>query len=63
MSLDKTTLVQAIKALRDIEVQDGAGTSEHDQAANVLADAIEVFVKSGDVVIAVGSSSGTYKVT
>tara|TARA_R110000851_G_scaffold326382_1_gene494996 strand:+ start:691 stop:876 length:186 start_codon:yes stop_codon:yes gene_type:complete len=61
MSLDKTTLVQAIKDLRNIDTSNGG--IENDDLANALADAIEVFVGSGDVIVNTGSSSGTYKVT
>tara|TARA_R110000851_G_scaffold119532_2_gene247382 strand:+ start:1561 stop:1746 length:186 start_codon:yes stop_codon:yes gene_type:complete len=61
MALDKVTLVQAIKDLRNIDTSNGG--IENDDLANALADAIEVFVMSGDVVVATGSSSGTYKVT
>tara|TARA_R110000782_G_scaffold75562_8_gene150814 strand:- start:16896 stop:17081 length:186 start_codon:yes stop_codon:yes gene_type:complete len=61
MSLDKATLVQAIKDIRNIDTSNGG--IENDDLANALADAIEVFVGSGDVVVNTGSSAGTYKVT
>lgn len=61
MALDVAGLVQAIKDIRNIDVD--SGEINNDQFAQALADAIDDFVKSGDVVIAGGSSSGTYKVT
>jgi len=60
MALDKATLVQAIKDIRNIDTSNGG--IENDDLANALADAIEVFVGSGDVVVNTGSSAGTYKV-
>ena len=60
MALDKTSLIQAIKNLRNIDTDSGG--IENDQLAEQLADAIEDYVKSGDVVIPSGSSSGSYKV-
>lgn len=61
MALDKATLVQAIKDLRNIDIISGG--IENDNLSDALADAIEAFVVSGDVVISSGSSSGSYKVT
>jgi molybdopterin biosynthesis enzyme len=61
MALDKAGLVQAIQNLRNIEIN--TGDKENDELSEVLATAIETYVKSGDVVVSSGSSSGTYKVT
>ena len=61
MALDKTSLVASPKAIRDIDV-DG-GDLDNDQVMQAFADARDTFVKSGDVTIAGGSSSGTYGVT
>ena len=61
MALDRAGLVQAIKDLRNIEIN--TGDKENDELSEVLATAIETYVKSGDVVVATGSSSGSYKVT
>lgn len=61
MALDKATLIEDIKAIRDIDISDGE--KANDEMVQVLADAIEKYVKSGDVLVSGGSSSGTYKVT
>ena len=61
MALDTAALLQAIKDIRNIDID--SGEIENDQIAQRLVDAIENFVKSGDVIISGGSSSGTYKVT
>tara|TARA_R110000851_G_scaffold326465_1_gene495155 strand:- start:97 stop:282 length:186 start_codon:yes stop_codon:yes gene_type:complete len=61
MALDKTSLVAALKAIRNIDVD--SGEIDNDQVMQAFADAIDTFVKSGDVIIAGGSSSGTYGVT
>lgn len=61
MALDKSSLEQAIKDLRNIDVNSGEITN--DQLAALLATAIDDFVKSGDVIVSSGSSAGTYKVT
>ena len=61
MALDKAALVQAIKDFRNIDTQ--SQPLSNDLLAEALADAIETYVKSGDVVISGGSSSGSYKVT
>lgn len=61
MSLDTAALLQAIKDVRNIDI--ASGGIENDEVAQRLADAIETFVKSGDVIVLGGSSSGTYKVT
>ncbi|APC44452.1 hypothetical protein [Pseudoalteromonas phage PH357] len=61
MALDVNILTEAIKAIRNVDVSQGE--KANDEMAQILAEAIEAFVKSGDVVIASGSSAGTYKVT
>ena len=61
MALDTAALLLAIKALRDIDVDNGE--IDNDQMAQALTDAIDDFVKSGDVLIGGGSSAGSYKVT
>mgnify|MGYP000530719746 CR=1 FL=1 len=61
MALNKTALQQAIKDLRNIGIEDG--DIDNDEIAQRLANAIEAFVKSGDVIVSGGSSSGVYKVT
>lgn len=61
MALDVIILTNAIKAIRNVDVSQGE--KANDEMAQILAEAIEDFVKSGDVVINSGSSSGTYKVT
>lgn len=61
MALDNVGLLQAIKDLRNIDIS--SGDKENDELAEALVDAIETYVKSGDVVVSGGSSSGTYKVT
>lgn len=61
MALNKSALIQAIKDLRNIDTENGG--IENDQLAENLATAIEDYVKSGDVIIDSGSSSGTWKVT
>lgn len=61
MALDKVGLAQAIKNIRDLDFSSGA--IENDLLAEAIAEAIDVYVKSGDVLIAGGSSAGTYKVT
>lgn len=60
MALDKATLVQAIKDLRNIDIN--SGEIENDELANALADAIDTYVKSGSVNVTGGSSAGTYPV-
>lgn len=61
MALDKAILTEAIKAIRNVDVSNGE--KANDEMAEILATAIDDFIKSGDVVIASGSSSGSYKVT
>ena len=61
MALDKAILTEAIKAIRNVDVS--SGEKANDEMAEILATAIDDFIKSGDVVIASGSSSGSYKVT
>ena len=61
MALDVNILTEAIKAIRNVDVSQGE--KANDEMAQILAEAIEDFVKSGDVVIASGSSAGTHKVT
>lgn len=61
MALDVNILTEAIKAIRNVDVSQGE--KANDEMAQMLAEAIEDFVKSGDVVIASGSSAGSYKVT
>lgn len=61
MALDVNILTEAIKAIRNVDVSQGE--KANDEMAQILAEAIEDFVKSGDVVIASGSSAGSYKVT
>jgi hypothetical protein len=59
MALVKETLATAIKALTSIDATD---SDSHDQMADALATAIDNYIKSGDVVVASGSSAGSYKV-
>lgn len=61
MALDKAGLVSALKAIRNIDIS--GGDLENDEVMQAFADAIDIFVKSGDVVVAGGSSAGSYKVT
>lgn len=61
MALDKAILTEAIKAIRNVDVSNGE--KANDEMAEILATAIDDFIKSGDVVISGGSSSGSYKVT
>lgn len=61
MALDVNILTEAIKAIRNVDVSQGE--KANDEMAQMLAEAIEDFVKSGDVVITSGSSAGTHKVT
>tara|TARA_R110002153_G_scaffold53726_4_gene149575 strand:+ start:3383 stop:3568 length:186 start_codon:yes stop_codon:yes gene_type:complete len=61
MALDVTVLAQAIKDIRNIDHTSGEKTN--DELAELLAQAIVDQIKLGDVVIAGGSSSGSYKVT
>lgn len=61
MALDKAILTEAIKAIRNVDVS--SGEKANDEMAEILATAIDDFIKSGDVVVAGGSSAGIYKVT
>jgi glycerol kinase len=61
MALDKSGLVVALKAIRNIDIS--GGDLENDEVMQAFADAIDIFVKSGDVVVSGGSSAGSYKVT
>lgn len=61
MALDKASLVVALKAISNIDVN--SGEIDNDAVMQAFADAIDTFVKSGDVIVSGGSSSGTYKVT
>lgn len=61
MALNKAILTEAIKAIRNVDVSNGE--KANDEMAEILATAIDDFIKSGDVVISSGSSAGEYKVT
>ena len=61
MALDKQKLINDLAAIEDIDVSQGETSTE--QLRQIIASAIEAYVKSGDVVVSGGSSSGTYKVT
>lgn len=61
MPLNKPALEQAIKDIRNIDVDNGEITN--DELAQRLADAIDSYVRTGDVIIGGGSSAGLYKVT
>ena len=61
MALDKAALIIAIQDIKNIDYSSGA--IENDLLAAALADAIEAYVESGEVIVATGSSAGTYKVT
>lgn len=60
MALDVNLLADAIKAIRNVDVSQG--DKANDEMAQILAEAIDSFVKSGDVIVSSGSSAGTYKV-
>jgi len=60
MALDKQVLVDAIRDLRNIDIDSGG--IENDQIADRLAEAIDQYVKGGEVIITGGSSAGTYPV-
>lgn len=62
MALVKQTLIDDLKALINaIDVNSGEITN--DDVIVALATAIDTYIKTGDVIVAGGSSSGTYKVT
>lgn len=59
MALNKTQLVTELQAVLD----DQRENKTHAQMAQALADAIDNYVKTGEVVVSGGSSAGTYPVT
>ena len=61
MPLNKPSLEQAIKDIRNIDVDNGEITN--DELAQRLAEAIDAYVRTGDVIVSGGSSAGLYKVT
>lgn len=60
MALDKQKLINDLAAIENIDISQGETSTE--QLRDVIANAIEAYVKSGDVIVSGGSSSGTYKV-
>lgn len=60
MPMVKATLVQALRDLRNIEIN--TGDKENDELSDALATAIDDYIRSGDVIVGSGSSSGSYKV-
>ena len=59
MALADAALLQAIL---DFSNLDPSGDQDNTQVAQALATAIQNYVKTGTVIIAGGSSSGTYPV-
>ncbi len=58
MALVVSTLTEAIKAIRNIDVDNGA--IDNDDMARMLAEAIDAYIKSGEVIVVGGGSySGT----
>lgn len=60
MALNKQQLIDDLAAIEDIDVSDGEKATL--ELREKLADAIEAYVKSGDILVSGGSSSGSYKV-
>lgn len=60
MALDKAGLIQAIKDFRNIDISNSP--EDNDELAEALADAIDDYVKTGQVIVTSGSSAGTYPV-
>jgi hypothetical protein len=58
MALVPATLAAAIEAIRTINIENGA--IDNSQAASMLAEAIDAYIKTGTVVVSGGSSAGAY---
>lgn len=61
MALDKAGLITALEAFLTYPTDDPLKTPN--EVATQLADAIDTYTKTGLVVVAGGSSSGSYPVT
>jgi hypothetical protein len=58
MALVPATLAAAIEAIRTIDIENGA--IDNSQAALMLAEAIDAYIKTGTVVVSGGSPAGAY---